>query len=253
MNTAAFRSAVAAALFLAATHAFSQDGFYLSAAAMATFAGPHDFAIGSKPAEGADFAANRKGSGSFEVGILGFRAAFGYGIFGFRPEAELSYQQVGLSGYHYSSFSLDGAEISDSARNAVNDSVVVKSGNLVLLGAMANLWFDIPTGSPISLYLGGGAGLGRVTLSSRARARLPGAGGVQDYEHPESSASAFAFQTGAGMGFELGGGLSLSLGYRLSGTSEAELAWNAKNSQADELLKVSVLLHSIDLGVAFRF
>jgi len=79
MKTAASRAALAAPLFLAATLTFPQDGgFYLAAGTMATFAGPHDFQVGHKPADDADFTVNSKSTGTFEVGILGFRAAVGY-------------------------------------------------------------------------------------------------------------------------------------------------------------------------------
>lgn len=88
---------------------------------MATFSAPHDFEIGPKPADNADFTANRRGAGTFDVGILGFRAAVGYSFFGFRPEAELSYRQVGLSGFQYSSFSQDGTALSAAALDALND------------------------------------------------------------------------------------------------------------------------------------
>ena len=195
MNSAACRFALASTLFFAASHAFSQDGgFYLSAATMAT--APHHFEIGPKPKDNADFAANRIGSGTFDVGILGFRAAFGYDIIGFRPEAELSYRQVGLADFEYSSFSQNGDKLPDASLDAPNDSIVVGSGDLVVLGAMANLWFAIATGTPLTPHFGGGAGLGRVTLDSRSRATLTGGGSVTRV-FPESSASAFAFQVGA--------------------------------------------------------
>ena len=251
MKTAAGRFAAAATLFLAAVHAFPQDGFYLSAGTMATFSAPHDFEIGPKPADNAGFTANRKGTGTFDVGILGFRAAFGYSIFGFRPEAELSYRQVGLSGFQYSSFSQDGAELTPAALDALNDSINVKSGTLVVLGAMTNLWFDIGTGTPLSPYLGAGVGLGRVTLDSRSGTRFSGVSVLREF--PESSASAFAFQAGAGLDYQVGAGLSVSLGYRLYGTSEATLAWNAEDSSTNEILRIGVLLHSIDLGLSYRF
>ena len=251
MKTAAFRSAAAAALLLAATHAFAQEGgFYLSAAAMATIAGPHDFAIGSRPAQDAEFTANRTGSGSFGVGFLGFRAAFGYDIVGLRPEAEISYRQVDLTGFEYKSFSQDGADLPDAALEALNDSISVQSGTLMLLAAMANLWIDLPTGTPVAPYFGGGAGLGRVTLDSRTSATFPDGSDFRAF--PESTGSTFAFQAGAGLGLKLGG-VSFSLGYRLAGTTEAELAWIAKDAPADELLKVAVLLHSVELGIALRF
>ena len=240
------RFAAAAALFLAASHAFPQadDGFYLSAATLATFL--RSTRLRDRPQTRRQRPLHRPQEGGRhfrDVDILGFRAAFGYSFFGFRPEAELSYRQVGLSGFQYSSFSQDGAELSPAALDALNDSIVVKSGSLGVLGAMANLWFDIPTGTPLSPFLGGGVGFGRVTLDSRSSARLSGVSVLREF--PESSASAFAFQAGAG--------LSVSLGYRLYGTSEATLAWNAKGSSADEILRISVLLHSIDIGVSYRF
>ena len=253
MNTAVFRSALAVALFLASSLAFPQDGgFYLSAGTMATFAGPHDFAIGPKPADEADFTVNSKSTGTFAVGILGFRAAFGYRFFGFRPEAEISYRQLGLSDFEYSSFSPDGIDLPEAALDALNDSIDVKAGTLVLVGAMANLWFDIDTGgSPLMPFLGGGAGIGRITLNSRTDAEFSGVSGEQEF--PESSAEAFAFQAGAGLGFDLGAGLVLSLGYRLFGTTEAQLAWNAIDSDTDDILKAEILLHNIDLGISFYF
>ena len=252
MNTAVFRSALAVALFLASSLAFPQDGgFYLSAGTMVTFAGPHDFAIGPKPADEADFTVNSKSTGTFAVGILGFHAAFGYRFFGFRPEAEISYRQLGLSNFEYSSFSPDGIDLPEAALDALNDSIDVKAGTLVLVGAMANLWFDIDTGgSPLMPFLGGGAGIGRITLDSRTAAEFSGVSGEQEF--PESSAEAFAFQAGAGLGFDLGAGLVLSLGYRLFGTTEAQIAWNAIDSDTDDILKAEVLLHNIDLGISFR-
>ena len=160
MKTAAFRLALAVALFSVATHAFSQDGgLYLSAGTMATFAGPQDFEVGAKPAEDADFTATRKGTGTFDVGILGFRAAVGYRIFGFRPEAEVSYRQLKLSGFEYTSY----GELPGAGLDALNESIKVEAGDLKLLGVMANVWYDIDIGSGFMPYLGGGVGLGHIT------------------------------------------------------------------------------------------
>lgn len=253
MKTAAFGAALAAALFLAATLTFPQDGgFYLAAGTMATFAGPHDFQVGPKPADDADFTVNSKSTGTFDVGILGFRAAFGYSFFGFRPEAEISYRQLGLSDFEYSSFSPDRVDLPEAALDVLNDGIDVKAGNLILVGAMANLWLDIDTGgSPLRPFLGGGVGVGRITLDRRTHAMVSGVS--VDQEFPESSGEAFAFQAGAGLGFDLGAGVALRLAYRLFGTTEAQLAWNAIGSDTDDILKAHILLHNIDLGVSYRF
>ena len=55
------------------------------------------------------------------------------------------------------------------------------------------------------------------------------------------------------MGFDIGAGVTISLGYRLYGTTEAELPWNAVDTGKDEVLKASVLHHNVDLGIGFRF
>ena len=255
MKTTALRLVAAGSLFLAAALAFSQDdnGFYLSAATMVTLPGPYDFVIGAKPAkpeQDAEFTATRKGTASFDIGILGFRVAGGYRILAFRPEAELSYRQVALADFEYSSFSRDGVELSDTALQTLNDNIKVKDGHLVLLSAMGNFWIDIDTGSPVTPFLGGGAGLGQVSLDNRALAQLSGDSAVRE---PETSASAFAFQVGAGLGFDLGAGVSLSLGYRLVGTTEASLAWNVKDSDTEDILKTDILLHSIEFAVTAQF
>ena len=175
MNTSAFRSVAAGFLFLAASLAFSQDhGLYLSAATMVTFPGPYDFAIGAMPAQDAEFTATGKGTASFDIGILGFRVAGGYRIFAFRPEVELSFRQIALADFEYSSFSRDGVELSDAALQALNDNIEVKTGHLVLLGAMGNFWADIDTGTPFTPFLGVGAGLGQISLDNPARAELSG-------------------------------------------------------------------------------
>ena len=253
-TSAAFRSVVAGALFLAASSlAFSQDGgFYLSAATMVTLLGPYDFAIGAMTDQDDEFTATRKGTASFDIGVFGVRIAGGYRIFAFRPEVELSYRQIAFDDIEYSSFSRDGVdEVPDAVLQTINDSIEVKAGHLVLLGAMANLWGDINTGTPVTPFLGAGAGLGQVTLDDQARGEL--SGDSADRESPESSASTFAFQVGAGLGFDLGAGVSLSLGYRLVGTTEASLAWNVKDSNTDDILKADVLLHSIEFTVTFQF
>jgi opacity protein-like surface antigen len=72
-------------------------------------------------------------------------------------------------------------------------------------------------------------------------------------QFPDSSAWAFAYQVGGGVGFELVAGLTLSLGYRLSSTTTAELAWNAIESGTDEILRTGTLHHSLDLGLRYEF
>ena len=127
---------------------------------------------------------------------------------------------------------------------------MVESGSLKVLSAMANAWYDIDTGSGFIPYLGVGVGVGQVTLDSRSHAKRDGVSRRQVF--PESSASAFAFQVGAGVGYDVGGRGDRQP--RLSSVrgTEANLPWNAKDSGTDEVLKASILLHDIALGVSYR-
>ena len=115
------------------------------------------------------------------------------------------------------------------------------------LNLMVNVWFDIDIGGGFRPYLGGGVGGGQLTLDTAIQ--------ILDttQEFLDSSAWAFAYQIGGGVGFELVAGLTLSLGYRLSSTTTAELAWNAIESGTDEILRTGTLHHSLDLGLRYEF
>ena len=255
-----FGFAVAVVLLSVATHAFAQrdDGFYVSAAYMTTFTGAHDFEVGVKPAESADFVAKRSGTGSFDIGFLGFHAAAGYSIFGFRPEAEVSYRQLKVSGYEYELFTHGPIKLEGDSLEPLNKNLEVTSGNLKTLGLMANVWYDIDTGGALMPYVGGGAGVGQVTIDTEIKIKpfsvspgIPFPGLTATY--PASSAWAFAFQAGAGLGYKLGSGLSASLGYRIFGTTKVDVPWTEKDEDNNDILKASILQHNVDLGISYRF
>jgi opacity protein-like surface antigen len=243
--------AVVVGLLVGAGPVFAQ--IYITAGYLPTFTGDTDFEVGAKPSESGDFEANRAGSGIFDVGLLGLRAAAGYRLFVVRIEGEVSYRQLKLSDYEYASYR--GYE--DAFLESLNESIEVESGHLKALNLMVNVWFDIDIGGGFRPYLGGGVGGGQLTLGTTAKTDpfTSGAKQIPDttQEFPDSSAWAFAYQVGGGVGFELVAGLTLSLGYRLSSTTTAELAWNAIDSGSDEILRSSTLHHSIDLGLRYEF
>ena len=245
---APFRLALAVALFSLATHAFAQtDGFYVSAAYLMTFAGATDFEVGAKPATTAAFSANRTGTGTFHVGVLGLHAAVGYRIFGFRPEVEGSYRQLELSDYQYASFTQAGVKLPGAALDSLNKSIEVTGGNLTVLTLMANIWYDIDTATPFSPYLGGGMGAGQITLDAAGNSQ------IGSFEFPAATAWAFAYQAGAGVGFEIVERLVASAGYRVLGTLAMDLSWNEKGRNTDEVLRASILHHNVALGISYRF
>ena len=233
--------AVVVGLLLGAGPAFAQ--IYITAGYLPTFTVDTDFEVGAKPSESGDFEADRAGSGIFDIGLLGLRAAAGYRLFVVRIEGEVSYRQLQLSDVEYASY--PGRD--DASIESLNESIEVESGHLNALNLMVNVWLDINIGGGFKPYLGGGVGRGQLTLGSEIQ--IPGT----TQEFLDSSAWAFAYQVGAGIGYELVPGLTVSLGYRLTGTTTAELAWNAINSGTDEILRTGPLHHSIDLGLRYEF
>ena len=245
-----FAVAVAAGLLLAAAPVSAQ--IYVAAGYLPTFTGDTDFEIGAKPAARGDFEANRAGSGAFDFGIFGLRAAAGYRLFFVRLEGEVSYRQLKLSDYEYESYYGRASAFLD----ALNESIRIESGELKALNLMVNAWLDIDVGGGFRPYVGGGVGGGQLTLDTNAKTKTFTAGAIRvpetAQEFPDTSAWAFAFQVGGGLAYQLVEGLTVSLGYRLSGTTAAELAWNAKDSGTDEVLRAGTLHHSIDLGVRYE-
>ena len=251
---------VVGVLLSVAGGAFAEGGFYVSASYLPTFTGATDFEIGAKPEKEGGFEANREGNGTFEVGVLGLRAAAGYNLFGvLRIEGEVAYRQFELSGYEYTSYTSPSLQrtFTGVALSSLNESIKVESGELQSLSLMANAWLDIDTASAFVPYLGGGVGAGQITLATEAKLDPFTLGGVSipatSQEFPATSGWALAYQLGAGLGMKFGGGLSANVGYRMSGTTTVEVAWNAKGSRTDEVLRAASLFHSIELGIGYQF
>src|SRR3954447_23744064 len=83
-------------------------------------------------------------------------------------------------------------------------------GSIANYGVMANVLYDIQTGTPFTPYVGVGAGYGWLqTNKSRASAAALGLSATSD-----ETAGAFAYQAIAGVGYNLGAGLTLTTEYR---------------------------------------
>ena len=250
------RLLLAGALVGIAAPAFTQveDGLYVSGAYLLSFAAPQEFSVGAKPDQDADFEATRTGHGSFDVGLVGLRLAGGYRIFGFRPEVELSYRELPLTNLEYESLSLsNGVKLTGDALEAFNDTVSVQApSDIRLLGLMANVWYDLDTGSPVVPFIGFGMGASQVTIRSKIKIELP-LPLPPEQVFPPSSGWAFAYQAGGGVGFDLGFGMTAHIGYRVYGTTDAEMEWNAEGSTTEDVLRAPSLHHNVGLGLQFRF
>ena len=218
------RFALCAALLLAplATLAAQQpgggapddDGFFIAANYGASFPADRDI-IGPSGTLGT----------KSNLGWLGGRFSLGYAIFGFRPEVSV--------GYHT-------ASVASSTFTAGDDRAVGLSdveGSVGSLDLAAGVYYGIDTGLGITPYLGGSGGLSLVTFKVHGH-------GAPEVEDTDDSAWAVSFQGAAGIGVAVTRRMSVTLGYRLTGTLEAQ-------TQEQSTLDLS-LIHSGELGFRFR-
>ena len=139
------------------------------------------------------------------------------------------------------------------------------SGSANQTGAMANIWFDIPTGSDWTPYVGGGIGLIRVdqgdleydanTLANRL-AKLQN-GNAPDFPPgfvPEISSTdiAFGYHFGAGVGYRLDDRTVLQFGYRLQAANDLE--FDGRNAFGNTIdVKTELRAHLFEIGARIRF
>lgn len=145
-----------------------------------------------------------------EIGLLGGQLGFGYAIFGLRPEVSAGYRT---------------ATIKDTGGD----------GSITSLDVIGSVYYD--TDGALSLYIGVGGGISSINVTESS--------GVDPY-----SAVAPAFQAAAGLGYALTEDLTVTLGYRLTGTLEASF----KDKDNKDKGKQDIMLgHSAEVGIRFSF
>ena len=174
-----------------------------------------------------------------EWGSLGGRLGVGYSISGFRPELAFGYRTAPISSVTLTK--LVGAT-SEAALKPANDAledVDWKDSSISSLDLVAAVYHDIDTGTLVTPYVGVGAGAAQVSVTLK-EVSSPAQIEVSD------SAWALAFQGAAGVGFHLLDGLTTSIGYRLTGTTEATF------DDSDDRIGLA-LGHHVELGIRYRF
>lgn len=159
------------------------------------------------------------------VGWLGGRFSLGYAIFGFRPEVSVGYHTATVAS---STFKVGSGPASD---------LYEVEGAVGSLDLAAGVYYGIDTGLGITPYLGGSGGLSLVTFKVHGH-------GAPEVEDTDDSAWAVSFQGAAGFGIAITQRMSVTLGYRLTGTLEAQ-------TQEKRTLALA-LIHSGELGVRYR-
>ena len=194
----------------------------------------------------------------FKVGgVVGYE--FGNGL---RVEGELFFARAGVDKLTYSGPTAGGAAIPIGAID------VPVSGTAGQLGVLANLWYDVDTGSPWVPFVGGGVGFmqvdqGDVRYDSNALAQR-----ISDVQAlaagqpsrplppgfvPELSATdtVFAWHLGVGVGYRLDEKVTLQAGYRMQGGGATELS--GRNDFGTVRSETDMRVHFIEIGLRYRF
>ena len=170
-------------------------------------------------------------------GLLGGRLAAGYSISGFRPELAFGYRTAAINSVTLTKLADATSGPRLEATNKSLEDFDWKDSSISSLDVVASVYYDIDTGTLVIPYIGAGAGASQISVKLEKNA-------LGLFEESES-VWALAFQGAAGVGFYVFDGLTTSIGYRLTGTTEA--TFESKN-------KIALALgHHIELVIRYRF
>ena len=119
------------------------------------------------------------------------------------------------------------------------------AGDVNAFSIMANLWYDFDLGesTPLTPFIGVGAGMARLEAEYSIRATYPTNTlawfplyGSTYTSNSSADDWVFAWQVGAGLAYEFGGGMSLSAQYRYFSTGDVSLATQDISVDAHEVL-----------------
>ncbi len=126
-------------------------------------------------------------------------------------------------------------------------------GALNSFGVMVNALYDIQTGTPFTPYFGAGAGYGWLE-THRYRASAAGLSATSDTE-----AGNFAYQGIAGIGYNLGMGLTLTTEYRFYGMIDPKIDGEIRNGGSTGTVlrsgkvEPANINHSVLIGLRYAF
>ncbi|MEM9803986.1 MAG: P44/Msp2 family outer membrane protein [Cyanobacteria bacterium P01_D01_bin.56] len=157
---------------------------------------------------------------------FGINGAAGYRFDDARVELEVA----------YTNNNVDGVTVNNLAE-------VPLDGDIESAQLMVNGYYDIPTESRFSPYIGGGVGVATLTAND-VEANIPGIGNLA----LDDTGASFVFQVKAGVGYEISDQASAFLGYRLHGLPGQNFEAFGADFDAD-----TVLIHSVQLGARYEF
>jgi opacity protein-like surface antigen len=133
----------------------------------------------------------------------------------------------------------------------LDDNTIYLETSVKLQTLMFNFWYDIPTGTALKPYIGGGVGLAFIKYSSQSYI-------VGSSEDPVLTIygkrkTNFAWSLGAGLGYEISPNITLDLGYRYinAGSVTALLENSVDFPYHSGVGRISS--HDVILGIRYTF
>ena len=216
-------------------------------------------------------------------GMLGYE--FGTG---FRVDGEVFFARAGLGKLTYKGRTTTVPEL--GTIDIEGDHPIAVSGSANQLGGMVNVWYDFNAGSRWKPFIGAGLGFVQVDWGDveydrnevaqgaanelavlRAQAATPGfaslppavqegirQGAIAEATLPPGTVpelsgtdTVFAYQVGAGLGYEVTNAVTVQVGYRLLKANQLE--FTGRNASAMATATTEMLVHLFEIGVRYRF
>ncbi|MDB5968254.1 MAG: outer membrane protein OmpA [Hydrocarboniphaga sp.] len=213
------------------------DGWYIGAEGGVNFVDKQTFKIYYPDGGGLVDDGTTIGQVKLKTGWLGGLVT-GYSFAsGLRPELEIDYRENDLKSIHVEPTGILSGLLTPGGSDASG-----VHGDENAQTAMANLWFDLFKSSRFHPYIGGGVGAARVAMHSA---------GYDGQDFRNTSDVVFAYQGGAGLGFDLGDHWTLSLDYRHLETLRAKL--NLLDDTPETRVKLRYSVDSALLSLRYSF
>lgn len=173
-----------------------------------------------------------KAKSSFDLGYI-VAASAGYGFeIGIRTEGEISYRKADHNEVEI---------INDGNIGFLNGKHAEVDGHISALSFMANIFYDFDLGGDLKPYAGGG--IGSATVSNDGK-NVPNLQIVATDDHDH----VFAYQIGAGIGYNIFQPLTILLDYRYFNSSDLKLE-DAVGLAYDMELQIN----NVSLGLRYDF
>lgn len=131
------------------------------------------------------------------------------------------------------------------------DSVLDVKTSIRLQTAMLNAWYDIPTGTALTPYLGGGLGVAFIRHKSTATER-PGTADEEVINNSKNFSN-FAWSLGGGVAYNINDKWALDLGYRYIDAGDHKMHYKGEEGSIFYTKIDKIESHDVMLGLRYSF